>query len=674
MDLTLVHIYAEVDDGYPVAVSRGGVHVVNGVLPKAVVESFNPKMKWDTFVGAGEPTDELEQIGRDVQALLKQAGIYDAIIGQPGEGRISLQVDAPELRQVPWELCLDGMKDPIAIDAARPLSRLVPHQGKSERKWPLKVLVVLAPDPVLAERKETRIDTGAEILRISTALTGFRSKNDYRPLRPDVDVTVLRTPSRQQLRAELERLQPGLLHIIGHGYFDSSPNPSTYLEIYDGENKWEWRAADIRADFKSRKVPPFVVLNACLAADGRAAEGHSAALAFLEAGALAVVGIQSEIYDRRSLDFARSLYQSLGRGEALDIAVTRGRNAVYSESPKIRDWAAPVLFVGDTSTLESPPIESPVKGMMKEEIHHSFCFRKLRGFVGRREERLQDWTLVPSKLKRVVVLRGKPETGKSWLAHAIAERRAMFGDLVRVISLDAGEVLDPLGFARRVVMVRDENGPPTCPVTQPLPLEFFSDFVTRARELGGLGPLGPGVRARARDIPAKLTVPKDERLSDLYAALRTGLTALCDDLDAKQRGLLLIVDGLEAIVKSTFDDYVAPFVVDFFVESEHERLQLILVVDARENNRYESVAAPIDISEFSQSEAGELIRSAARQIYNGFPDELPVEDTENHDYWKLVDVYLRMARILPMFPPTQLRSMVAGLRNTCPNDVEAEPQ
>jgi hypothetical protein len=107
---------------------------------------------------------------------------------------------------------------------------------------------------------------------------------------------------------------------------------------------------------KRERTTRLVTLNACRTAEGSAEAGADpfagVASALVMAGVPAVVAMQFPVSDMAAIAFSARLYSALARGEPLEEAVDSGRMRIKALAPDQREWATPVLFLGDTTPFQ----------------------------------------------------------------------------------------------------------------------------------------------------------------------------------------------------------------------------------------------------------------------------------------------------------------------------------
>ena len=104
----------------------------------------------------------------------------------------------------------------------------------------------------------------------------------------------------------------------------------------------------VRALLKGQ-APQLVVLNACESAlsgqDGGSDFFSGVATALVMGEVPAVVAMRAPISDRAAITFSKTLYRELAAGQPADVAVAKGRLALYRAAPDSLKWATPVLFL-----------------------------------------------------------------------------------------------------------------------------------------------------------------------------------------------------------------------------------------------------------------------------------------------------------------------------------------
>lgn len=260
---------------------------------------------------------------------------------QHGRGlRLKLRIEAPELASVPWEFLYDVSRGEfLSLSSGSPLARYLNLQHPRTTlsvQQPLRILgVVCSPNDLV------RLDIEAERRRVHDALKDVI----------DAGLVVVEWLGGQGWRDLQEAMATGewhVVHFVGHGRFDPGRDEGAIAMVgRNGRTRAinATRLARILADHRSLRL---VVLNACEGAKGSSRDVFSSASSILvRRGIPAVVAMQYEISDPSAIEFAETFYTYLGKGFAVDRAVTEARKAMsfVAEGP---EWGTIVLFMHTT--------------------------------------------------------------------------------------------------------------------------------------------------------------------------------------------------------------------------------------------------------------------------------------------------------------------------------------
>lgn len=326
---------------------------------------------------------------------------------------VRLHIEPAELRALPWEYLFDEEEDVfLAISPETPLFRFVPQQIPRRSKpisLPFRLLVVISnPDDAAA------LDSKREIADIKFAL-------DETMQHGAVELTILEDGKITPIIDAIERVQPHIVHFIGHGMFDDEHG---YLLLEDESgHALPVNDSTVREIFTSARTVRLVLLNAC---ESGSLSSYSAIVGMaprlLQRRVSAVIAMQLPIQDRAAIVFTRRFYAALSNGVALESAVTSARREIFlkigADEP---GWGAPVLFMrsnsgrliqvqrgAESAVMSIPPPPKPEKPPVNS------------GFVGRKQElahyRAQ---LMESDL---AVIAGMPGVGKTSLAVQLANQ------------------------------------------------------------------------------------------------------------------------------------------------------------------------------------------------------------------------------------------------------------
>jgi CHAT domain len=246
--------------------------------------------------------------------------------------------DTGMLADLPWELLCDGdTEDFFALSRQTSLVRYldVPRPAQPiPFTPPLRILAVGA-----SPRGLPPLDLAEEARRLEELHRGSSA----------VEVSFLPNASAGAVREALSGDTYNVLHFMGHGIFD--PAAGEGMLAFEGvEGRLERVSGKAFATkLRDLRALGVVVLNACNTARTGHQQGASpfrgVATALVLGGVPAVVAMQRPISDGAAIGFSTSFYRHLARGDAIDEALTEGRQAIHSATPEGFEWATPVLFL-----------------------------------------------------------------------------------------------------------------------------------------------------------------------------------------------------------------------------------------------------------------------------------------------------------------------------------------
>jgi len=266
-------------------------------------------------------------------ATLFQAASAAALSQQlPLRVRLSIDVGAPELHSLRWELLRDPLGDaPLSMSEQIRFSRYLSsadwRQARVRRKGEIRALVFIAHPSDLATYQLATFDWAAEQKRLAAALGA-------------IPTTFIAPGSATlaQLEAEL-RNAPDLVIIVAHGRFRDGP--VLWLERPAGDSDLV-PGAQLELLFRTvEQCPRLVILASCQSAgDEYDALLNALAPRLASAGVPAVIGMSGTISVETAGSFQRTLIAELLRDGEIDRAVAAARRAVRLRG----DFWMPVLF------------------------------------------------------------------------------------------------------------------------------------------------------------------------------------------------------------------------------------------------------------------------------------------------------------------------------------------
>lgn len=375
------------------AAKRYQVSLLEGanVLAQASVPGLNVKaLRKAVREKTGDPADLGAKLGR----FLLTGAVGTAWTAK-APVRTYLDVRAPALESVPWELARAGQRI-LFLREGLPFAQLRAVRTETfTPEWGIRVLAIVA-----AKDEANEIGSREEARAIRSAV---------RPVNRIIDVMVREWPSRKALQEYVEEYRPHVLHVIGHG-------DEKGLLLYDGHDDIHWGPSEIEVDLNSWKwKPELVYLNTCSSGasytESRQDAQWTVVKAFLEYGSAAVIAMLADVRGRLAVDGAAAFYAGLANGDTVDVALVKGRRAIALVAP------------GNEGSFEPYLPQLTVARPVEEILRHTSALEveacpdldaALNTFVDRDDERRKLMALLDGG-KRAVVIEGDPEVGKSWL-------------------------------------------------------------------------------------------------------------------------------------------------------------------------------------------------------------------------------------------------------------------
>ena len=548
--------------------------VINPPLHPATNEPLQALLARDYLLGPTAGTDLLERVGTLLFDVLNRPGVaplWKQERDTAWAGRVQseqekhpalrmlLDVRAPELRLLPWELIRTG-KNSLAQQAWWPLVRWQASQQPlaeaAPLQWPFRVLVVIG-----CSEDDKAIDWREELWALLESVSQLRREPgaggdtiDLLWHKIDVEFFECRLPKRikdrdvgpkEALEQRLTEFQPHVLHFLGHGVpgdatqkaalklFDARP---TVLEneLLTTKELYGWLAP---------APPRLAIINACRTANLSDLEGTWAvADALVDAEVAGVIGMQGDVRGDAAARFAAGLYAALTRGMTIDSAVVEGRRRMLMTAPDDeRDWALPTVVLR-TLPERVLPMEEDSPLAIKRQIVSDPSLKIVEGFVGRRDERrrlrqgAEARATVPQTSKLLMVL-GESQVGKTWLVWRCLEGCLLRGHLVVNISFkDQRRSFNAIDVFR---LIRGTENEPAG-VLRPNLYQQFDPFNAALYHLlrGKVVPLTPGPE-RDDGIDFKLGVAHQDTLKQAGELFRQCLRKL-----AANRLVVIVLDHI----------------------------------------------------------------------------------------------------------------------------------
>ncbi|MCL6750452.1 CHAT domain-containing protein [Nostoc sp. CCCryo 231-06] len=343
-------------------------HLMNDPL-KSVLQG-------DLFASSGHETDiarnsvNLVALGQQFYNALFQGTLRDSWITAQGIAqnhqqvlRLRLGLKDIRLARLPWEVMHAGDR-PLAtgpyvafsrfqsgilgVSPLRSLRGATPTQNMPTplQEGSVKVLMVIASpsDQVRLDlQKQEAIKLQAELHRIPRIA---ENSNRF----PEIELTVLDQPGREELTQALEQSRYNVLHYSGHSNLGSNGG-----EIYLASRRTgltEILTGDDLAGLLVNNNIQMAVFNSCLGAYTAASDPsgdtgeRNLAESLVKRGIRSVLAMSERIPDEVALTLTQLFYRNLSQGYPVDLCVSRVRQGLISAYGSHQMyWALPILYL-----------------------------------------------------------------------------------------------------------------------------------------------------------------------------------------------------------------------------------------------------------------------------------------------------------------------------------------
>jgi hypothetical protein len=256
--------------------------------------------------------------------------------------------DLAHIQAQPWEYLFHSRQGRFpCLYRQSPLVRVLDVEAspRSEASGVLRILVMASHQDEL-----DRLDLDQEL----------RHLRELSAAHPAIEVEILPDATLAGLRAALLAREFHVLHYMGHGDFDPDTGAGTLaltgadgtLLQVPGRN-----LAHVLYDHRSLRL---AVLNACETAKDQDRDGQNpfagVGAALIQGGVPAVIAMQAPVTDDSAIAFADCFYRRLAEGDPLDVAVSEGRQRIFTAG-NAQEWGTPVLFTSapDLEVFRPPP-------------------------------------------------------------------------------------------------------------------------------------------------------------------------------------------------------------------------------------------------------------------------------------------------------------------------------
>ncbi|MBD2136972.1 CHAT domain-containing protein [Anabaena sp. FACHB-1237] len=302
-------------------------------------------------------------LGQELYNALFQGSLRDSWIIAQGVAqnhqqvlKLRLGLKDSRLARLPWELMHVGDR-PLATGPYITFARY--QSGASNPSPPLhniagssgigilKVLMVISSPTDKARLHLLQ----QEVVNLQTELYRKVSKQaEVDPRVPEIELSVLDQPGREELTQALEQGRYHILHYSGHS--NLGPNGGQIYLVSQKTGLTETLSGDDLAGLLVNNNIQMAVFNSCLGAYRAKSEINEETAernlteSLVKRGVKSVLAMSERIPDEVALTLTQLFYRNLSQGYSLDLCVTRVRQGLISAygSQQIY-WVLPILYL-----------------------------------------------------------------------------------------------------------------------------------------------------------------------------------------------------------------------------------------------------------------------------------------------------------------------------------------
>lgn len=264
--------------------------------------------------------------------------------------QLRLGLKGRRLPRLPWEVLHAGDR-PLATGTDVVFSRYQPGTSlfKQTRivpsSGPLKILMAIASP---SDRDSLQLKR--EVLHLQQELQN-RTANPLKnsPHSPEIQLTILEQPDREQLTQALEQGHYQVLHYAGHSNLGSRGGELYLVSSRTGLT--ETLSGDDLAGLLVNNGIQMAVFNSCRGAYGDPSDladdspERNLTEALVKRGIPAVLAMAESIPDDVALTLTRLFYRNLNQGYPVDLSLSRARAGLISAYGSHQlYWALPILY------------------------------------------------------------------------------------------------------------------------------------------------------------------------------------------------------------------------------------------------------------------------------------------------------------------------------------------
>ncbi|MEB3355178.1 MAG: CHAT domain-containing protein [Synechococcales bacterium] len=337
-----------------------------GLLQGGTVNSRD--MAISDAIDPSEPIVSLMDLGQQLYGHLFQGILRDSwmtaqgIAQHRGEAlRLRLGLKGTLLSKLPWEVMHSGrdgmgmLSHPLSTGTHLLFSRYQPgtamvrpgFDGSSQPVPTLRILMAIAAP---TDQVQLQLKREASHLQQELRLQPGSLRGGLVGTLPDIQLTILEQPSREELAQALEQGQYQILHYAGHSNLDAAGGHLYLVNRRTGLT--ETLSGDDLAGLLVNNGIRMAVFNSCRGASSAVIDTEAGAAersltdALVSRGIPAVLAMAEQIPDEVALTLTRLFYRNLKQGYPVDLSLSRARQGLLSAYGSHQlYWALPTLYL-----------------------------------------------------------------------------------------------------------------------------------------------------------------------------------------------------------------------------------------------------------------------------------------------------------------------------------------
>ena len=292
----------------------------------------------------------LSALGQQLYNALFQGSIRDSWIAAQGIAqnqqdilRLRLGLKDDRTIRLPWEVLNAGSR-PLSTGTDVVFSRfhagqMTPCFSRGTIGQPLRILMVLS-----APTDQDRLQLHEEAQHLQHELDHDLTS----PNAPEIELTLLEQPGREQLTQSLEQGNYDILHYAGHSGWGAAGGDLYLVNRRTGLT--EPLSGEDLAGLLVNNGVRMAVFNSCRGVRAATIESTGAldnlADALLRRGVPAILAMAERIPDDVALILSRLFYRNLKQGYPIDLSLNRARQGLLSSYGSNQlYWALPILYL-----------------------------------------------------------------------------------------------------------------------------------------------------------------------------------------------------------------------------------------------------------------------------------------------------------------------------------------